>query len=163
MPFDLEGYIRECLNQGADTASNSLHSQIPFINVHDPTKHDHATAQLPSLIPTSNEQGNLKYWVLSNESMWTGQDKRQDAVSKILWCLVAWFVRVTDGGDVSYRTDSAECLVWTIDYLRKKMAVLPGIPLSTTMSGEDKAYHHWKNQCASEPLLMNPWSMDQVQ
>ena len=130
MPFDLESHIKECLNLGVVSGPRSWYSQNPVIDVHDPAKHDNTTAQLPSLVPTSDEQGNPKYWILSNESMWAGQDKTQDAVSEILWCLFAWFWYVLNGGYDIYGTDSAECVVWTIQYLRKELGVLPGLASS---------------------------------
>ena len=108
--------------------SSSLPKNSPIINVHDPAKHDPITAQLPSLLPTENERGNLKYWVISNQSMWVGQDKKQDAVSEVLWCLVAWYMHIDKYAEKpSLDTDSPACLLWTICYLRRKLGTLPGV------------------------------------
>lgn len=127
MPSDLETHLVECLDADAGASSHSLPNS-PIINVHDPAKHDRRTAQLPSLSPTENERGNLKYWVISNQSMWVGQDKKHDAVSEVLWCLVSWYMHVcTYAENPSLDTDSPACLLWTICYLRRKLGTLPGV------------------------------------
>ncbi|KAL8793670.1 MAG: hypothetical protein Q9195_003719 [Heterodermia aff. obscurata] len=129
MPWDLEMHIAECLNTDGVASSRSLPKTSPIINVHDPTKHDHTTAQLPSLSATEHERGNLKYWVISNQSMWVGQDKKQDAVADVLWCLVGSYMQYLNYGPrPSTDTDSRNCLLWTIRYLQRKLGTLPGIP-----------------------------------
>lgn len=99
------------------------------LSIDDSAKHDPTTAQLPSLSPTANESGDLKYWIISNESMWTGQDELQSATFEVLSCLVLWFhyVPTVGGYNDVFRTDSNMCLLWTIKYLRRRLAVLPAV------------------------------------
>ena len=101
------------------------------LSIDDSTKHDPTTAQLPSMSPTTNESGDLKYWVISNESMWTGQDNLQKALFEVLSCLAAWFIDALREGSGEHRTDSSECLLWTIKHLRRKLTFLPVIALSS--------------------------------
>ena len=56
--------------------------------------------------------------------MWAGQDRLQDAISEVISCLVCWFVEASRKGK-NIRTDSTECLLWTINYLRQRLAMLP--------------------------------------
>ena len=128
MPSDIETHIAGCLDIDGAASSRSLPNNSPVINVHDPAKHDRTSAQLPSLLPTENERGNLKYWVISNESMWAGRDKKHDAVSEVLWCLVAWYMSNGDyAPKPSSDTNTPMCLLYTIRYLRRKIGTLPGV------------------------------------
>jgi len=65
-----------------------------LIPVHDATKYTPAAARNPllaSLPEESSEKGNLRYWAITNESMWTRQHHAMDEVFCILWSLFRWF------------------------------------------------------------------------
>lgn len=70
-----------------------LHS--PFlIPVHDPAKY--APPMVPNpvlahLTEQTSEAGNLRYWVITNESMWKGQHPIMEEVFTILWSLFRLF------------------------------------------------------------------------
>jgi len=66
----------------------------PLIPVHDPSKHDPPNARLPSLPISGHDSGNLRYWIVSNESMWAGRHALDD-LSQALWCLDNWFKYAT--------------------------------------------------------------------
>ena len=65
--------------------------------------------------------------------MWAGQDRLQGAISEVISCLVCWFIEASREGTGNdyHRTDSSECLLWTINYLRERLAMLPDIRTST--------------------------------
>ena len=65
--------------------------------------------------------------------MWAGQDKLQDAISEVISCLVCWFLEASRrrNSNDSFRTDSGECLLWIINYLRQRLALLPDTGTST--------------------------------
>ena len=63
----------------------------PLIPLHDATKYDAATSNLPSLRDTTTEKGNLRYWVITNTSMWAGQHRVLDEMTEILWDLQSFY------------------------------------------------------------------------
>lgn len=84
VPADLETHI---------CASVLPHMSLdyqPLIPVHDPSKHDPQIARLPSLPISGHDMGNLRYWIVSNKSMWAGQPALDD-LSRVLRCLDNWF------------------------------------------------------------------------
>ena len=128
IPSDLERHIAECLDTHVSPSSHYLPNNSPIDDIHEPAIYNPRITRLPSILPTENERGNLKFWVISNQRMWVGPDKKLDAVSEILWCLVAWFSYGFNYGEThSLDTDSPACLLWTICYLRRKLGTLPGI------------------------------------
>lgn len=84
VPAELEAHIYDSI-----LPQMNLDYQ-PLIPVHDPSKHDPQNARLPSLPVSDHDSGNLRYWIVSNESMWAGQHALDD-LSRALWCLDTWF------------------------------------------------------------------------
>lgn len=113
IPTELEAYINGSLLSGTDVS----HQWI--IPVHDPSKHD-PLAPLPSLPTNGHRNGNPRYWVISNESMWAGQQHVLDELSRILWFLHSWFA-FASRHDLSDSTASPECLFWMAQLLRKRL------------------------------------------
>lgn len=88
VPAELEAHIDDSI---------LLHVNLgyrPLIPVHDPSKHDQQNARLPSLPINGHDSGNLRYRIVSNESMWAGMDALDD-LSQALWCLDTWFRHAT--------------------------------------------------------------------
>lgn len=82
LPCQLEEYLVHRLgNDYPEQASSMCESIIPL---HDSTKYDAAQASLPSLTDTTTGYGNLRYWVITNTSMWTGQHSVLDVVADTL-------------------------------------------------------------------------------
>lgn len=84
VPAELEAHI-----------DNSILSYLnldhrPLIPVHDPSKYDPHNARLPSLPISGHVSGNLRYWIVSNESMWVNLHGLDD-LSQALCCLDTWF------------------------------------------------------------------------
>ncbi|KAL8954187.1 MAG: hypothetical protein Q9183_007281 [Haloplaca sp. 2 TL-2023] len=62
-----------------------------LIPVHDASKHDPQLATVPSLVETAADCGNLRYWLITNQSMWAGQHRALDEVAEILTAAFNWF------------------------------------------------------------------------
>lgn len=120
IPHDLELHLR-------DLSSHEIHPIIStpthLIPVHDPSRNYTNNALLPSLGTTAtDESGNLRYVVITNESMWAGQHRVLDEISEIYWILFRWLNTRALAPDQS-GTESTECLFHVADALRRR--VLP--------------------------------------
>lgn len=77
IPYDLEDWIerwtREALDDaGVDISESQNRLLIP---VHEM---GHGTHLLPDLEDNAEPMGNIRYWLLGNEIMWAGIDRRID-------------------------------------------------------------------------------------
>lgn len=94
VPLDLETFLLGGLpNLHPDLPAHYLSN--PFlIPVHDPNNRP-ANGPQPSLLPSlqdaASEAGNLRFWVITNKSMWACQDRVMDEVFEVLWTLFYWF------------------------------------------------------------------------
>lgn len=127
IPLALQTYITDELgHQYDDIQGNALSSLI--IPAHDTSKYDPSTATLPSLYDTSNESGNLRYWLITNKSMWAGQHRVLDEVAELLFLLVNWFAKNrgvwTNDAALRYGTDTPECIWHISEFLRRRL-ILP--------------------------------------
>lgn len=128
IPMDLQTGITTELqsrydNIPADALSNLL------IPVHDPSTHDPRTATLPPLFDTVTENGNLRYWLITNESMWAGPHRALDEVAEILNSLFSWFLQHENKSDPSTMqynpgTDNPQC-IWHLAESFRRRLVLP--------------------------------------
>lgn len=133
VPMDLETYITNELADRYDGLPEGILPKI-LIPAHDPSKHDVATATMPTLQDTVTEKGNLRYWLVSNKSMWARQHRVVDEVSEILAALFDWFVprdELSDNDDSSnssprksYATDDPRCIWYLAEILRRRL-ILP--------------------------------------
>lgn len=80
IPHDLEKTIHEYVSAALDDSG----AHRVLIPVHVPGQ---STSRIPDLHDTTNHPGNLRYWVISNELMWTGIDPRIDEVFELLEAL----------------------------------------------------------------------------
>lgn len=156
MPWALEDYLLTTLpQQYGDIPSHSTNFKA-LIPIHDATKYDPSTAILPSLQDsTVSESGNLRYWVITKESMWAQQHRVLDETAELIWSLFHWFNQVssTDDvlGDTRIRTDSQACK-WHLARSFRRRIVLPEV--------SDKSALTMKSGLPSlrETLLFRPWA-----
>ena len=155
IPYDLEQHIGDLLSRYTNSTFADPTQVIP---VHDPTRHDAASALLPSLNSTAiDESGNLRYLVITNESMWAGQHRVLDEVSEILWTLFHWLTKSVSFG-LPVGTESRECLFHVVNAFRNR--VLPEF----VMGGADANGEESKNVATKsglpvlEALLFRAWA-----
>ena len=153
IPWDLENYIFTQLPQDFPDLPTYLTERKLLIPVHDPSKHNPATAILPSLQDVASEKGNIRYWVIDNTNMWAGQHYALDEIAEILWSMYHWFNQAVwlsgyrsarlmrrVGPFVGRRnlsclgTDVKEC-IWHTARICRQRIILPGIP-------DDDEYDH---------------------
>ncbi|MCJ1250304.1 hypothetical protein MMC30_007530 [Trapelia coarctata] len=94
VPPALENFLSNELPRLCPDLPSHYLSKAFLIPVHDTAKYDPAAARNPLLkvLPDeASEQGNLRYWVITNESMWTRQHRAMDEVFTVLWSLFRWF------------------------------------------------------------------------
>lgn len=127
IPMTLQAYITDELGYQYDDLPDDALSLL-LIPAHDPSKYDPATATLPSLRDTVNESGNIRYWLITNRSMWAGRHRLLDEVAELLLALFTWLART---GVVLHRneptnlgTDNPECL-WHLAQIFRRRLVLP--------------------------------------
>ncbi|KAL8828173.1 MAG: hypothetical protein Q9170_006714 [Blastenia crenularia] len=127
IPLDLEVHISNELASRYDDIPGNRLSRL-LIPVHDPSKHDTSTATLPSLHDTANESGNIRYWLITNTSMWTAQHRVLDEVAELLMALLDWFLWYTDDAEddesVLCDRDDAQCM-WRLANIFRRRLVHP--------------------------------------
>lgn len=176
IPWELEHYIVTQLQQDFPDLPTYVTERQLLIPVHDPLKHNHATAILPSLHDIASEKGNLRYWVINNTSMWAGQHHALDEIAEILWSMFHWFNQAASLSDnrrarlfgsllfqpnLSYLgTDNKICIWHTARFCRRRMT-LPGIPSD---DGQDQRISSSPGKpiktavpTLRESLLFRPW------
>lgn len=93
VPWALEDYLLSTLPEQYGNIPPHFTSFRPLIPVHDASRYDPSTATLPSLQDTATEIGNLRYWVITNESMWAQQHRVLDEIAELMWSLFHCFVQ----------------------------------------------------------------------
>ncbi|KAL8690061.1 MAG: hypothetical protein Q9218_004414 [Villophora microphyllina] len=126
IPADLQTTLTNELQ--ARQLPDSMVSQL-LIPVHDPSKHDPRTATVPSLQDNATESGNLRYWLVTNDNMWAGQDRVLDEVAELLTALADWFAHCGAKSDPSTwafnpGTDNDHC-IWHLANMFRRRLVLP--------------------------------------
>lgn len=122
IPIELEDSLSHDLAQrpGIPTQRGAQSLLIP---VHDSSNHDPFGA-LPNL-HDSVSASNLRFWVITNESMWAGQHRAVDEASEVLWALFYWFTdSVREFGQEGTHDD---CL-WNLARAFRRRIVLPEVP-----------------------------------
>ena len=136
VPWLLEDYL---LNQLPQRYSLPPHFVDPnatkvLMPLHDPNQHDPLVTSIPSLRDTPDESGNLRYWVITNRSMWANQHELMDEFAELMWCIFKWFTSACNlARDLNFvhqellKFDESQC-IWTLArYLRQRI-ILPEIP-----------------------------------
>ena len=153
VPWALEDYLLSTLPQQYGDIPSHFTDFKPLIPVHDPSKYDPSTAILPSLQDTVSESGNLRYWVITNESMWAQQHRILDETAELMWSLFHWLNQV--GEDVTtrrIRTDHPTCK-WHLARSFRRRIVLPEVPDHSAAAVAMKS----GLPSLRETLLFRPW------
>jgi len=111
VPCDLEDLLLTGLQQHYPDLPVSATQFPSLIPVHDPSTYNPSSTQIPSLLDTTGEKGNLRYWVITNESMWAGQHPALDAAWQVLEGLVSSFQCVFNT-DMDGPVDTDSVLFW---------------------------------------------------
>lgn len=156
IPYDLELHFR-------DLSSHDIHPVISnpthLIPVHDPSRNYTNNALLPSLGTTAtDESGNLRYVVITNESMWAGQHRVLDEISEIYWILFRWLNKRALAPDQS-GTESTECLFHVADALRRR--VLPEYMIDDS-AARSKPSATQSGLPIREALLFRAWAFSKT-
>ncbi|KAI4242574.1 MAG: hypothetical protein L6R40_003955 [Gallowayella cf. fulva] len=164
IPMVLETSISSELTSRCMAISTS--SQPQLIQVHDPLRYDPRTATLPSLTDTMAESGNLRYWLITNENMWAGQDHVADEVRELYTLLYDWFVQ--DKGEpgpsrpVKYGTDH-NCCIGSLARAFQRRLILPEILEKPENSDAGPAganrKRHGQRLPRREAVLFRPWAL----
>lgn len=151
VPWALEDYLLSTLPQQYGDIPSHFTSFRPLIPVHDPLIYDPSTAILPSLQDTTSESGNLRYWVITNESMWAQQHPIIDETAELMWSLFHWFNQVGGDGAMQMRTDQSMCK-WHLARSFRRRIVLPGVSNHSAVTMKSGL------PSLRETLLFRPWA-----
>ena len=137
VPWALEDYLLTTLpRQYLDMFSHFSYFKA-LIPIHDATKYDPPHPIIPSLQDTVSESGNLRYWVITNESMWAQQHRVLDEIAELMWSLFHWFKQASgiDGrtGTLRARTDGSACKWHFVRSFRRRI-VLPEVSDQSTIT-----------------------------
>ncbi|KAL8777369.1 MAG: hypothetical protein Q9194_002596 [Teloschistes cf. exilis] len=129
IPADLQMIIQnELRTQKAGLPDDVVSKYV--IPVHDSSKYDPRTATVPSLPDNATESGNLRYWLLTSQTMWAvGHERALHEVAELLMALSDWFARSDgksdpDTGLFNPGTDNGHC-IWHLAQMFRRRLVLP--------------------------------------
>ena len=157
VPFGLENYLLTQLPQEYDDLPSHFTDHKPLIPVHDPNRYGSNHGNLPSLRDSASEAGNLRYWVITNESMWASQHRVLDEFAELLWPLFHWFNQAflsrPNAGVSVLEDNSVSC--WRLARSFRRRIVLPEVssnqaPPASMNSGLPSL---------RETLLFRPWAL----
>lgn len=157
VPFGLENYLMTTLPQEYDDLPSLFMDFKPLVPVHDSSKYNPSTASIPSLRDTTAESGNLRYWVITNESMWASQHRVLDEFTELMWALAHWFNRAlspaTNTGVYTLEDNSLAC--WQLARSFRRRIVLPEVPSDRAPPVAMKS----GLPSLRETLLFRPWAL----
>lgn len=122
IPMALETFLGDLNCHCKELQENAL-SEI-LKPVHDPSRYTPKSARLPSPQDTWDESGNLRFWLISNKTMWAGQRRALDEVTELLLMLFSWFTRNQPFGSWRHNTDDPQCIWYIADFFRRRL-ILP--------------------------------------
>lgn len=156
IPWQLENFLTsELPNQYPDFPGHFTAFKC-LIPVHDAATYDPATATLPSLQDTIAESGNLRYWVITNESMWAGQHRALDEISEVIWSFFHWFAEkpLVDIAPSNDKVTHNFC--WELARSFRRRIVLPEVPADNICSAHTPS-RRMGLPTLRESLLFRPW------
>ena len=126
IPHDVEELILNSLPQTHSDLPAHFTSSPILIPVHRPPPAGYAPLFLPSIHDQATEDGNLRYWVISNHNMWACQHRVVDEVFEIL---NSFFHLFSFGVNLSrqYTCATPEAL-WHLASDFRWRAILPEVP-----------------------------------
>ena len=156
VPHDLEEYILHTLPSRYPSLPEHFTSHPCLIPLHDPNNTQYI-GPIPSLADTGTEDGNLRFWVIDNNSMWASQHRVMDEIYELLWSLFYWLTQQSENsrGNFPVRTSSFECLAHMARSLRRRI-VLPevsdNVELGPGFPGKREAclFRTWALDCPKE-------------
>ena len=155
VPWTLENHFWTLFEDHAVPAHfTKFESLIP---VHDASAHS-SSSRLPSLQDTGDERGNLRYWVITNESMWDHQTPLLHEFSELMWSMVHRFHQAMENKAsrvTGSNTDSQDSLLRLAQNLRRHI-VLPEKFSDDQVSTEATRCNHLSTR---ESLLFRPWAL----
>ena len=154
IPATLQTYIANRLHSANGDVPTDLLSSL-LIPAHDHAKYDPTVRGIPNLHDTVGEDGNIRYWVISNESIWAGQHRVLDEVYELLWALFYWFLRgfMEDTDQplfTTLSTDNPDC-VWHLAKAFRRRIVLRQVDPYQIKSGHTVSLR--------EELLFRAWAL----
>ncbi|KAG8527414.1 uncharacterized protein KY384_007566 [Bacidia gigantensis] len=122
IPAALEAFISQTLPARYPDVPSFFTEDFCLIPLHDAGAYRPEGTPKPSLRETGSEHGNLRFWVITNDSMWAGQHRVIDETFELLWVL---FHLLMDDAE-SVFTDAAdiEC-VYKIARAFRRRIVMP--------------------------------------
>ena len=157
IPSGLENYLLTTLPHLYDDIPSHFTDFKPIIPVHDPAKYSPSSAAIPSLRDTAAESGNLRYWVITNESMWASQHRVLDEFAELMWSFFYWFNHAINSapnsGVNTLENNSLSCLRLARSFRRR--IVLSEIPATQKEPITMKP----KLPSLRETLLFGKWAM----
>ena len=162
VPWALEDYLLSKLPQQYGDLPSHFTNFKPLIPVHDASRDDPATRSLPSLQDTASESGNLRYWVITNESMWAGQHRALDEIAELIGLLFRWVAY--NGWGMEIETDRPECK-WHLARSFRNRTVLHEVPdhVSINMKFDIPSVREvllFRQWAFSNPMLLNRQPVD---
>ena len=149
VPWALEDYLLTTLPQQYGDIPLHFTGFRPLIPVHDASRYDASTSVIPSLQDTASESGNLRYWVITNESMWAQQHRVIDEMAELMWSLFHWFNQIS--GATRFGTDNSECK-WYLARSYRRRIVLPDVSARSSFTMKTGL------PSLRETLLFRPWA-----
>ncbi|KAI4095814.1 MAG: hypothetical protein LQ344_001368 [Seirophora lacunosa] len=132
IPMDLQNFIQNDLSNRYDEVTKQALTKL-LIPAHDPSKYNATPVSVPSLPDTVDERGNLRYWLVTNNGMWAGQNRVLGEVTELLLALSEWFAHK----DFLLSDLTADDSAWILHLLTsfRRRLVLPETP-DTTERGQ---------------------------
>ena len=166
IPHDLEQYILHTLHSRHPNLPEHFTSQSCLIPIHDPTQQNRDSPH-PSIYDTATEDGNLRFWIIDNNSMWACQHRVIDEVHELLWPLFHWLMQQSPNNRNNYlpvNTSEADCLVHLARSICRRI-VLPEISedeeLGPRLPGKREAYL-FRAWALNTPKVLNREFTDHV-
>jgi hypothetical protein len=156
IPSGLEIYLLSTIQQEFNDIPSHFFDARPLIPIHDSTRYDASSATLPSLRDTAAESGNLRYWVITNESMWACQHRVMDEFAELMWTMFHWFNQAISASSMhgnSTLGDTSTCC-WQLARSFRRRIVLPEVPDKAISSAPTKP----GLPSLRETLLFRPWA-----
>ena len=154
VPWTLENHFWTLFKDHAVPAHSANFK--PLIPVHDAIAYHRS--RLPSLRDIGDESGNLRYWVITNESMWDHQHPLLHEFSELMWSMVHQFHQAMEdkaSRTTGSNTGSQDPLLRLAQNLRRHI-VLPERFSDDQVFIEATRHNHLSTR---ESLLFRPWAL----
>ena len=146
----LEDYLLQVLPRQYDVPSHFLNSSA-LIPIHEASNYDPWVSGIPSLYDITSESGNLRYWVITKESMWANQNPVLDVFAEVMWCMVECF-GYSSNDIVQMDIGTSRITSNLVKLLRRRM-ILPETPGEQADSMRAKLFfNYWARMPSAETV-----------